>query len=142
LADLDIIERWPHGMTVPYVPPGQDATISYGARDFKFRNSVEHPILIWAEKVENTLYMAFYSNADAPEVTWHHQTLKRWPTYIIQKYNARLRPGEMKIVHSGADGIWVKNWVTVKYKSGKVISKKLGIDYYAPLPEIVEIGGR
>jgi vancomycin resistance protein YoaR len=34
LSNLPIVERHPHGMPVPYVPYGQDATVSYGKIDF------------------------------------------------------------------------------------------------------------
>lgn len=140
LADLDVVERWPHGMLVPYVPPGQDATVSYGSRDFKFRNSTDSLILIWSEKVGNTLYTAFYGSRIPGEVAWHHQTLRRRPTYVIRKYSHRLRPGEKKIVQSGADGIWVKNWVTIRNQDGSTKTRNLGTDYYTPMPQIVETG--
>ena len=37
-ADLEVVERRSHSMTVSYVPKGQDATVVYGGQDFKFRN--------------------------------------------------------------------------------------------------------
>lgn len=47
LSNLKIIERHAHSMPVPYVPYGQDATVAYGAKDFKFKNTSDSPILIW-----------------------------------------------------------------------------------------------
>jgi vancomycin resistance protein VanW len=138
LANLDIVERWPHGMLVPYVPPGQDATVSYGARDFKFRNSTARPILIWAEKVGNTLFVAFYGRSIPAKVTWHHQTIRRQEPYVIRKYNRRLHPGEKKLLQSGAAGILVKNWLTIRNGDGTTKTKNLGTDYYTPMPEVIE----
>ena len=47
LSDLKIVERHNHTMPVNYVPYGQDATVAYGSKDFKFKNDREYPILIW-----------------------------------------------------------------------------------------------
>jgi vancomycin resistance protein VanW len=140
LANLEIIERRPHGMLVPYVPPGQDATVSYGTIDLKFRNNTGSPVLIWAEKVGNTLYMAFYGCIRPPEVVWHHQDLFRREIPVIRRYNPQLSPGEEKVVQSGAEGVRVKNWVTIHYKNGKTELKEMGVDYYDPMPRIIEFG--
>jgi hypothetical protein len=140
LANLEIVERRPHGMLVPYVPPGQDATVSYGAVDFKFRNNTNKPVLIWAEKVGNTLYMALYGSIRPPQVRWRHQDLFRRRMPVVRRYNPRLSPGEEKIVQSGAEGVKVKNWVTLRYKNGRTATKELGVDYYRPMPRIIEFG--
>lgn len=47
-ADLAIVERAPHSLPVHYVPPGQDATVVYGATDFRFRNTTDGPLYISA----------------------------------------------------------------------------------------------
>lgn len=46
LADLQTVEREPHMYVVSYVNPGMDATVYWGALDFKFKNTNETPILI------------------------------------------------------------------------------------------------
>ncbi len=140
LANLEIIERRPHGMLVPYVPPGQDATVSYGTLDMKFRNTTNSPILIWAEKVDNTLYMAFYGNVRPPKVRWYHQVLFRWEMPVFRYYSPDLPSGEERVVQSGAEGIQVKNWVTIHHANGKTEQKELGIDYYNPMPKIINYG--
>ncbi len=45
-ADLEIMERTEHQFAVEYVPYGMDATIYWGALDFKFRNNTDYPIRI------------------------------------------------------------------------------------------------
>ena len=47
-ADLEINERYAHSRMVTYVPLGQDATVAWGAKDFKFTNNTEWPIKIVA----------------------------------------------------------------------------------------------
>jgi vancomycin resistance protein YoaR len=46
LADMEVTEREPHMYTVTYVDMGMDATIYWGSRDFKFRNTNSTPIMI------------------------------------------------------------------------------------------------
>lgn len=140
LANLQIIERHNHGMQVPYVPPGQDATVFYGSKDLKFRNNTTDTILVWAETKENTLYMAVYGRVKPPLVRWHHQILHRFPTYVIYKYNKNLRPNEKNVIIPGADGLSVRSWLTIHYQDGRIETRKLGISFYNPLPELVERG--
>ncbi|MBQ1375196.1 MAG: VanW family protein [Clostridia bacterium] len=43
-AGLTVTERHEHGMSVDYVPKGEDATVYYGELDLKFINSSDRPI--------------------------------------------------------------------------------------------------
>jgi len=47
-AHLTIIEKHTHSLPVSYVPKGQDATVSYGILDFRFRNDSQGFLLISA----------------------------------------------------------------------------------------------
>lgn len=140
LANLEIIERRPHGMPVPYVPPGQDATVSDGAKDFKFRNNTGQPLLIWADTRDNTLYMAIYGRTKPPRVEWRHQILRRQKNRIILRVNRELPPGTQRVVIPGADGLTVRSWLIITYPDGRKVRRDLGIDTYQPLPEVRESG--
>ncbi len=48
LADLQIVTRYNHGMTVSYVKLGLDATVNWGTTDFRFKNNTNYPIRIEA----------------------------------------------------------------------------------------------
>ncbi len=112
LANLPVVERHPHSMTVPYVPPGQDATISYGAQDFKFRNTTGSPLLVWARNTGDTLYVALYGVAKPPRVKWVH-----------------------RLLHKGSDRVVVHSWVVVTYAGGRTVRKDMGVSAYRPEPE-------
>ncbi|MGG1313629.1 VanW family protein [Cohnella laeviribosi] len=45
-AGLKIVKRYSHSRHVPYVPPGRDATVSWGGPDFVFQNQYNQPVLI------------------------------------------------------------------------------------------------
>ena len=46
LAELEIVERDNHSMTVSYVDPAADAVIAGTVKDFKFKNNTDTPIYI------------------------------------------------------------------------------------------------
>ena len=46
IADMEIIERYKHAYATGYLPNGTDATVSWGALDFRFRNNSDRPIKI------------------------------------------------------------------------------------------------
>ncbi len=46
-AELEIVERRNHMMTVSYVPVSMDATVSEGSDNFKFRNNTDTPVYIY-----------------------------------------------------------------------------------------------
>ena len=45
---MTIVERMYHYFRVTYLPPGQDATVSWGSPDYKFRNDRDYPVKIVA----------------------------------------------------------------------------------------------
>jgi hypothetical protein len=142
LADLKVVERRPHSMQVPYTPAGQDATVATGVSDFKFRNTSDGPLLIWAGTRENTLYIAFYGCRVPPQVTWHHEVLSREDYPTVYYYNPSLAEGQEQVIISGAEGLAVRSWLTLKYPDGTVQTRNLGVDYYRPMPRVVQRGTR
>lgn len=140
LADQEIVERHSHSMTVPYVPPGQDATISYGTKDFKFRNTTQAPILIWSQNKGGTLYMAFYGTTAPPRVRWIHRTLSKSRTWTEYTYDNQMPENMEKVMFEGSDGIVVHSWIAVSAKNGLEAVRDLGISAYRPCPRVVVKG--
>ncbi len=140
LSNLEIIERHPHSMPVPYVPYGQDATVAYGMKDFKFRNNTSFPILIWAQGIDNSLYIAFYSQTKPPKVEWHHEIVKLVKRHQLYRNNITLPAGSEKVVVKGMDGGVVKTWISVKRNDGSYETKSLGQFYYSPIPDVIDKG--
>lgn len=65
-ADLQIVHRECHMMSVGYVPLGQDATVADNSVDFKFSNSTDYPIKISAYTEGRTLYVSIIGAAWEP----------------------------------------------------------------------------
>ncbi|MDD2971814.1 MAG: VanW family protein [Lachnospiraceae bacterium] len=59
-AGLTVIERHPHSMPVHYLPLGQDAAISQGSLDMRFRNDYDTPVVIQAQTVDKKLTITVY----------------------------------------------------------------------------------
>lgn len=138
-SNLETIERHNHSMPVSYVPYGQDAAVASDYMDFKFRNSTEHPLLIWAEFIEERLYIAFYGKEAAPEVTWEHVTLSETATTTEYITNPELDNGDENILIEGMDGRVVHSTVIIKKDNAEKQLIDLGQSSYAPLKTLIEV---
>lgn len=141
LSDLPIVERHTHSMPVPYVPYGQDATVFYGAKDFKFKNSTDAPLLLWAQGIDNILYIAVYGKGTPPSIEWHHEVLKVIKAPVRYERDKTLPVNTEKVSHEGMDGAVVRSWVTRSYPDGQSDVRELGTHYYNPLPWVIARNG-
>lgn len=140
LGDLAIVERHPHSMQVPYLPPGRDATIAWGAKDFRFRNNRSTPLLLWAEMTEDTLFMAIYADFDLPKIDWQHEELKRTAFQTSRRANRDLPSGEEQVIIPGYDGVTVRTSITVTYPGEPPQQRTLSTDAYRPMTRMIEYG--
>ena len=138
LADLTVVERYNHSMPVPYVPYGQDATVYYGMKDIKFKNTTQGPVLIWAKGIDNVLYIGLYGQSTSPKVEWSHEVLSVSKAPVIYQVNNDLPPDTEKTTHEGMDGAYIHSTITITYSDGTVKTKDMGYSYYNPLPFIIE----
>jgi vancomycin resistance protein YoaR len=61
-AGLQTIQRYSHTRSVPYVPSGRDATVSWYGPDFSFKNKYNQPILIRATIQGGMVSIMVYSS--------------------------------------------------------------------------------
>jgi vancomycin resistance protein VanW len=138
-SDLQVVERHPHSMMVPYVPPGRDATVAWGAKDFRFRNNRDTPVVFWALSTGKILYIAMYGQFVPPQVEWHHRELHRQPTWTVKRASHDLPKGATRLIE-GYDAVTVKTWITVTYPNKPSERRDLGTDHYRAMPHILEFG--
>lgn len=62
LRGIQIVERYSHSRSVPYVPPGRDATVSFWGPDFAFINKYQSPILIRATSDHGTMKISIHAS--------------------------------------------------------------------------------
>lgn len=129
-ADLEILERECHQFTTVYSPLGVDATVSYGALDFRFRNNSEHPILIKASASGGSTTVTFYGIDDKDYyIKMESEVLKKYPytTLYADKTSEGFREGAQVVTpYTGYD---VKTY-RCKYSKAtdELISKEFEAD--------------
>lgn len=65
---LPILERHNHSFYISHYPLGRDATVSWGGPDFKFRNDMDHALLIKTTYTAETLTFSFYGTDEGRKV--------------------------------------------------------------------------
>lgn len=139
-SDLGIVERRNHMFTVGYVPKGQDATVSYGTTDFRFKNTTGWPIkIIGTVTDDNYVYFALKGTYETPgkQVVITSELIKTIP-YTTKYIDDPTRPaGQTYVKQEGKDGYVVDTYKTIK-QDGAVISKtKISTSKYSPLTKEV-----
>ncbi len=135
-SDLEVLERRNHMFTVGYVPYGQDATVSYGTTDFRFKNSTAWPIKIEAGVTsKNNVYFTFVGTNENPgkKVIITQDIVKTLPFTTKYIDDANMLEGKTSVRQEGKEGYVVDTFKTIKI-DGKVISEtKLHTSKYQPL---------
>ncbi len=136
LANLEIIERHNHQLTVPYVPPGIDATVSYPAKDLKFQNNSNQFILINAFVEQDNLTFRLFGLPVEEKVVIETKILETYPPSVIYESAPDLLPGEEEEI-PGYPGYLVEVWKTI-YHGEQIKSKeKISLDSYQPYPTVI-----
>lgn len=107
LANLAIVARSHHSLPVHYVPPGQDATVAYGAIDFKFTNSMATPVLIEAKTGGRRLTMRVLGKGPTPTVHIERSGITSLPGRSKTIKDPTLPLGVKKIEKRGKAGMAV-----------------------------------
>lgn len=63
LRGIEMVERYSHSRSVPYVPPGRDATVSWYGPDFVFKNHLHQPLFIQAKASHGNMAIHIYSSS-------------------------------------------------------------------------------
>lgn len=127
MAELEIVERHPHSMTVGYVPLGRDAAVAGTYKDLKFKNSTEYPILIEAYAANGKLVMNIYGHEEhsagrkVEYETVYEATIPK-PAEIV-KEDPEKPEGEREITSKGRTGSKVSIYKKV-YQNGSQISRE------------------
>lgn len=142
LSDLTILERHPHSIPATYVPYGQDAAVSYGYLDLKFKNNFDFPVFIYSEILEDKVYIYVYG-----DIKDKNYRIKITP-YIVEVikpetevlFDESLLPDERIDIQSGRTGYKVITYKSV-IRGGKEVSKELITkDHYRKRNYIYKVG--
>jgi vancomycin resistance protein YoaR len=141
-ADLEIVSRQNHSLTVSYVPLGQDATVVDGAIDFKFKNNMDYPIKIVSGASNGTISVSIVgTQRDVPRtVKLSHKTVSTTEPTMKEIPDPSLPAGTQKVTSHGKKGYVVSSTKTV-YENGEVVNTvSLGRSTYKMVPGEVLVG--
>ena len=139
MANLEIVERRNHQFVTSYLPAGRDATVVYGAIDFKFKNTRNYPIRIVASAKNGIATVSIYGIKEENEYTFSFSTRTVATIPYSTKYeeDASLAAGTETVKQKGANGIKTETYIT-KMLNGKVVSTTLlSKDTYDAMTRIV-----
>jgi len=141
-SNLEIVQRENHVFLPGYLPAGQDATVVWGAIDFKFKNTRDYPVKIVSSVGGGYVTMKMYGMKveNEPEISFetvYHQTL--YPKTIYED-TTDLPAGQEKVTSSGKNGCKSTTYKVVK-QNGQVVSKTvLSTDTYQAMNKYVSRG--
>lgn len=141
MADLKTVARTNHSYTIGYLPSGQDATVSYGSIDYKFKNDKTFPVKIECTAVGGTLTVKILGSKtdDYKEIKLYNEILSTKAPETIEKVVDDLEPGQQRVAQAGQNGMDV-NTYKVYYKDGvKEKTQFIHKSTYIPMNRIIEI---
>jgi len=141
---LEIVERHAHQFATGYVPDGMDATVFFGALDFRFKNSTNYPIKIVTEsydqsgsrylkvKIFGTNEDGRYAKPERVQYDWVQPTDTYQPDESIPRGTVELDKQQNSYIGRKAD--------TFRYiyeKDGTLVEKQqLGTSNYKMRPNL------
>lgn len=141
-AELEIIERYPHSMTVSYVDPSADAAIAGTYKNLRFKNTTDAPIYIASSANGSTLTFSIYGEETRPA--------NRTVSFVSQTTSSK-DPGVKFVETSAPVGSVVKKqsahvgktsklWKVVKVDGVEQSREVFNTSNYMASPAIYEVG--
>ena len=141
-ADLDVTVRRNHQFVTSYLPGGKDATVVWGAQDFKFKNSRKYPIKITATVSGGVATIQVWGHYEETEYDISIETKKTATIAYTTQYinDSSLPAGTQKVVQKGNNGSKYEAY-KVKKLNGEVVSRTLlSKDTYNAMQKIIRVG--
>lgn len=142
-AELDIVERYPHSMTVGYVDLSRDAAIADNLLDLVFKNNLEYPVYIESVLSEGNLTFNIYGKETrSPErsVEFESETTETKETTTKEFTAVEQEIGYMELTAEARPEISARLWKVV-YENGEEVSRDI-INYstYIAAPSFYDVG--
>ena len=143
-AGLPVVERREHSLYISHYPIGRDATVAWGAIDFKFKNDTARSIMIrsWIDGGALVVALVGKTGREVSYTTSDFYDIRK-PAHgkanprVI--YDADLGPGVIRW-EKGVDGQSVRVERTVKDGEGKVLFRDTFVSRYDPLDWVKRVG--
>lgn len=142
MSNMVATERTNHMFKTSYTPAGRDATVVYGAIDFKFKNTRTYAIKIQASCSNGVATVSIYGIKEENEyqVSFSTKTISTIPFSVKYEDNNKLPVGQEEVIQKGANGFVTETYI-IKSLNGKVVSSKLlSKDTYSAMQKIISRG--
>lgn len=140
-SDLEVTERHNHSLPIGYVPGGQDATVSYGVLDFRFKNNTGAPIKIEAVCSSRNLTVSILGSPEAKKnVEVVSQKVSSIEPTMTETKDASLPAGTTKVVTKGKAGSVYVTYKRVYDANGAMIKETSTRSSYRATPGEIRIG--
>ena len=114
-----------HSVPVTYLPLGQDATVVDAALDLKFRNDLDHCILIKAQAQDGVLTVRIYGARPQFIYELVSRVEQELPIPTVYRTSATLSPGQQVVEKPGARGLVVSVWKVKRDAQGVELGRSL-----------------
>lgn len=142
MANLNVTTRRNHQFVTSYVPAGKDATVVWGAQDFKFVNSRKYPVRIVATVEGGVATVQIWGIKEEVEYNISIETKKvatiEYTTQYVQ--DASLPVRQQKVIQAGNNGRKVEAYKVTKLNGQVVSTTLLSRDTYNAMKRIVHVG--
>ena len=127
-ADLEIVERHNHSLTVGYVDKGKDAAVSWNSQDLRFKNTTDDDIYICCyltddKRVRVGIFGLLIENGET--ITVEGVTNDTIPYETNYQLSFELLPGQTRVVREGKNGYTASAYKIRWDAKGNQISKEL-----------------
>ena len=141
-ANLEITDRSNHQFPAGYVGLGKDATVAYGAIDFKFKNNRNYPIKIVGNTKNGIAKMSIYGVKESVEYEVEISTtvLKSFGYTTIYEDDPTMEVGKEKVVQSGGTGYKTVTYKILKLNGNTVSKTEINRDTYDAMKKIIARG--
>lgn len=141
-ANLGISDRSNHMFTVGYVPIGTDATVSWGAPDFVFKNTRNYPIKIVATSSGRIVNFKIYGLKEDADYDIEVKSTKTGTIPFKTTYTTdpTLPKGTEKIIQKGSNGSTSITYKIYKKNGATIKTEVLSRDSYNPHNQIIARG--
>jgi vancomycin resistance protein YoaR len=138
---LPVKERHNHSWYISHYPIGRDATVSWGGPDLKFKNDLDHAILIKTSYTDSTLTFSFYSTKQGRKVvsSTGPQTNFRAPRASYAYDPSAPKGSTRTVAGSHAQGFDITVFRKV-YEHGKLVRKDSFTSHYVAVGDTVIYG--
>ena len=145
LSELEVNQRYNHGLTVAYVPLSSDAAVAESSgMDFIFTNNTNAPIYIEGYTKDKHVTFNIYGMDERPanrKIEYKSVVIQVInPPEDVIKEDPSLPEGARKVTQGSHTGYRAELYKYV-YVDGQQVSKEqVNSSYYAPAPNYVSVG--